>query len=89
MLTGDIPPHDRLERYDLCFLNKYRTAFQLFPMLMHLRHLFDPGSHDMVRDDMLQLIKPEERQFRKDSALVWNALALRVRQTGSTTGERR
>ena len=32
----------------------------------------------MVRDDVFELIEPEEREFRKDSALVWDALALRV-----------
>ena len=31
----------------------------------------------MVGDDIFELVEPEEREFRKDPALVWNALTLR------------
>ena len=31
----------------------------------------------MVWDDIFELVEPEEREFRKDSALVWNSLTLR------------
>ena len=31
----------------------------------------------MVGDDIFEFVEPEEREFRKDSALVWNALTLR------------
>ena len=45
---------------------------------MHfLGHLFDPRRHDMVWDDVFELVEPEEREFRKDSSLVWNALTFR------------
>jgi hypothetical protein len=44
---------------------------------MHLLgHLGDLRRHDMVWDDIFELVEPEEREFRKDSALVWNALTL-------------
>ena len=58
-LTREISPHDRLEWYDLCFLDKNRTAFQLFLLLVHLLgHLFDPRRHDMVWDDVFEFVEP-------------------------------
>ena len=39
----------------------------------------------MVGDDIFELVEPEEREFRKDSALVWNALTLRGVRYGILT----
>ena len=58
----------------------------MFPVLVHLlRHLFDLGCHDMVGDDIFELVEPEEREFRKDPALVWNTLTLRGVRYGILT----
>ena len=40
-------------------------------------HFFDPRRHDMVWDDILELVEPKEREFREDAPFVWNALATR------------
>ena len=88
ILTRDIPPYDRLEGYDLCLPDEDGAALQLFPVLVHfLRHLLDPRSHDMIWDDMFKLVKPEEREFREDSAFVWDPLAIRVRLGRYERGE--
>ena len=75
LLTCDVTPYDRLEGYNLCFLDEDGTALELLPVLVQLFwHLFDARRHDVVRDDTSQLVEPEERKFGKDTALVRNAL---------------
>ena len=74
-LTRDIPPYDRLEGYNLRLPDKDGAALQLFPVLVHfLRHLLDAQSHDVIWDDMLKLVEPED----EDSAFVWDPLAMQA-----------
>ena len=75
LLTCDVTPYDRLEGYNLRFLDEDRSALKLLPVLVQLFwHLFDARSHDVVRNDASQLVEPEERKFRQDTALVRDTL---------------
>jgi hypothetical protein len=75
LLTCDVTPYDRLEGYNLRFLDEDGAALKLLPVLVQLfRHLFNARSHDVVRNDASQPVEPEERKFRQDTALVRNAL---------------
>ena len=41
-------------------------------------HVLDARSHDVVWDDVSQLVEPEEREFGQDAALVRNALSTAI-----------
>jgi hypothetical protein len=75
LLACDVTPYDRFEGYNLRFLDEDGAALKLLPVLVQLfRHLVDARGHDVVRNDVSQLVEPEERKFRQDTAFVRNAL---------------
>ena len=52
LLTCDVTPYDRLEGYNLRFLDEDGAALKLHPVLVQLlRHLFNARGHDVVRND--------------------------------------
>ena len=52
LLTCDVTPYDRLEGYNLRFLDEDGASLKLLPVLLQLlRHLFDARGHDVVRND--------------------------------------
>jgi hypothetical protein len=76
--TCDISPYNRLEGYDLGLPDEDGAALQLLSVLVHLLpHLLNPRSYNVIRNDMFKLVEPEEREFREDSAFVWDPLAKR------------
>jgi len=44
-----------------------------------LWHLLNARCYDVVQDDTLQLVEPEEREFREDATFVRNALAIQAK----------
>ena len=75
LLTCDVTPYDRLEGYNLRFLDEDGAALELLLVLVQLfRHLFDARSHDVVRNDDSKFVEPEERKFRQDTPLFRNTL---------------
>lgn len=74
-LTSQVAADDSLQRDDLCFLHKHRSAIKLVLVLPDLlRHLVDVGRDEVCRDDVLELVEPEEGYLRQDLPLVWYAL---------------
>lgn len=73
--TSQIPPDDGFYGDDFRFLHKHRAFLELVPVLLHLFwHLVDVDCDEVVRDDMLELSKPEQGYARQQLPLFWDAL---------------
>lgn len=63
--TSDITPHNGLEHDHFSLFNEHSPPLKLILILPDLlRHLVDIRRDDMVRNDILQLLKPERRYLR-------------------------
>lgn len=77
-LTRDVTSDNRFQRDHFRFPHKHRTPLELVPVLSDLLwHLSNIGRHNVVGNDVLELVEPEERYIRQDFALVRNTLARR------------
>ena len=80
--TGDVTADDGLERDDLGLADEHRAALERRLVFPHLeRHRVDVRGDEVRRDDVPELLEPEERDLRQDLALVWHALQRRARAT--------
>ena len=78
LLTCNVTPYDGLQGYNLHLFDENGAALEPLPILaQHLRHLLNARGHDVIRNDVSQLVEPEEREFRQDTTLVRNALEFR------------
>jgi hypothetical protein len=60
-LTSDVPSDDRFHGHYFCLSYKHGAALELLAILPDfMRHLIDIDSNKMIRNDMLQLLEPEQ-----------------------------
>src|SRR6266849_5350562 len=69
--AGDVTSHDAFNRQRLRLSHDHGAACELVPELVEGRRKIR-GAEDMVGDDVLQEIEPEERELSQNAALVGN-----------------
>ena len=78
--TSEVPPHDRLELDDLRLAHQQRAARELrLPVRCDLRvdarrHGVERGGDDVVVDDVLQAVEPEDGDLGEELSFVRDAL---------------
>lgn len=74
-LTSDVPSDDRLHRYYSRLSHEHGAALELLAVLPNLFwHLIDIDCDQMVWNDVLQLLEPEQRDACEEFALVRDSL---------------
>lgn len=74
-LTSYVPSDDRFNGHYFCLSHKHSAALELLAVLLYfIRHLIDVNGNKMVRNDMFQLLEPEQRDACEEFALIWNTL---------------
>ena len=80
MRTCDVSPDDCLQRNNLRFPHQHRPPFQKIPEWPNLfGHLVDNCGQEMIRDNIPEFVKPEERDFSEQCAFTGDALRRCVR----------
>ena len=73
--TRDVAADDGLDRQDAEPLDEHDAALELVAVLLHDGgHLCEVGGDDVVADDRLEQVEPEEAQLGEDLALARDAL---------------
>ena len=73
--TSDVAPHNSLKHHNFRPLDEHSPSTKLILILLHLlRHLVDIRRDDVVRNNILQFIEPESRNFGEEFAFVRNTL---------------
>lgn len=74
-LTSDVPSDDRFYGHYFGLSYKHSAALELLAVLPDfIWHLIDIDGNKMVRNDVLQLLEPEQRDACEEFALVWDTL---------------